>query len=664
MQGMKPEDIGALRRAADPVVAPDGSQVAFTVTDIDLQTNEYRTRIWLAEVNGSASARPYTAGPDDQLPRWSPDGRCLAFVANGAEGHEMCIIPVAGGGERRPVCSWPERIEELAWSPDGTRLALVGRDPDPERYGPPGSARPEKDMPPRRLTRVNSRLNGAGWTFDRPTRIAVVPADGSARPRRVTQGAAQATNPAWSPDGTKLAFASARHDTRDLDFAVDLWVVHADGSNEPTRLTETVAAYASPSWSPDGRHLAFLRTATPAERPCHSQVGVLDVDTGDRRELTRSLDRNCGHLGNRRALAWIGDDILFAIEDGGNVHLYRTAVDASTEPELVFGGTRWVEDWDCAAGTLAATVTSATTFPELIVAELAASGGAATGERQVTRLTDDFAARVHMVAPERFVAVSADGSEVECWAIAPVGSSGDSPNPTILNVHGGPFTQYGNRLFDEFQVQAGAGFGVIYCNPRGSAGYSEAWGRAVRWPECKTDPGSGWGTVDYEDVMACVDEATRRFAWVDPERLGIMGGSYGGYMTSWTIGHTNRFKAALSERSCNNLLTMEYSSDISGFIRSYIGPSHLEDPAAYQRQSPVTYLDAMTTPVLIVHSEGDLRCPISQAEELFVGLRLLGRHAELVRFPAETHELSRSGAPCHRVMRAQLVLDWFGEHLQ
>jgi dipeptidyl aminopeptidase/acylaminoacyl peptidase len=233
----------------------------------------------------------------------------------------------------------------------------------------------------------------------------------------------------------------------------------------------------------------------------------------------------------------------------------------------------------------------------------------------------------------------------------------------VLNIHGGPFTQYGWGFFDEFQLQVGAGIGVVYCNPRGSAGYSEAWGRAVRWPEAKVDPGTGWGGVDFDDVIACVDEATRRFAWVDGTRLGVQGGSYGGYMTSWIVGHTRRFQAAVSERAANDLLTLEHDSDIAGSFRDYVGWTHVERPELYVRQSPSTYVTDMHTPMLLLHSEEDLRCPISQAEELFVALRLLGRKPELVRFPGEGHELSRSGAPRHRVQRAEIILDWFERHL-
>jgi dipeptidyl aminopeptidase/acylaminoacyl peptidase len=313
--------------------------------------------------------------------------------------------------------------------------------------------------------------------------------------------------------------------------------------------------------------------------------------------------------------------------------------------------------WDAVRGAVAFAASTAVSLAE--VSSVIGRGA----EQRLTNFTGPFTAQVELSVPERYVATSADGTEVECWAMPPIGAEPGRRYPTLLNIHGGPFTQYGNRFFDEFQVQAGSGFGVVYSNPRGSSGYSEGWGRAIRWPEAEPDPGSGWGGVDYDDVMACVEEACRRFTWIDGDRLGVMGGSYGGYMTSWVIGHTDRFKAACSERACNNLLTLDHGSDIAGVFSSYVGKSHVDDPGAYLRQSPIAYVRDMVTPVLIVHSENDLRCPVNQAEELFVALRLLGRQPELVRFPGESHELSRSGAPKHRVMRAELILDWFHQKL-
>ena len=241
----------------------------------------------------------------------------------------------------------------------------------------------------------------------------------------------------------------------------------------------------------------------------------------------------------------------------------------------MLGGKRVVRAFDVIEVSGAIRVLAAAITDPIELTEVYASV-AGEDPRRLTDLTRSLRERVELIAPERFIAVSADGVEVECWAMAPRGVEAGDRAPTILNIHGGPFTSYGWFFFDEFQLQVSAGFGVIYCNPRGSSGYSEAWGRAIRWPEAETDPGSGWGGVDYNDVMACVDEACKRFDWIDDARLGVQGGSYGGYMTSWIVGHTDRFVAACSERAANNLLLLECTSDAGWSFRTEVGFTHLD----------------------------------------------------------------------------------------
>ena len=658
-QGMQPADVAELVDVGHPRLSPDGRTIAFVVTTVDMEANDYASRIWLAAADGSAPPRPFTSGAGrEHLPRWSPDGRWLAFTSkrgDDAAATQLYVIPVEGGGEVQQVAESKEEIEDAAWSPDGTRIAYTTRVRDP-RYD---NDKP-KDQPARRIEHFFFRLDTVGWTFDRPVKLFVVDVALGGKPVQLTTGDVDDHGVAWSPDGRAIAFSSQRHPDWDLDFAVDLFTIGVDSPGaEPRRLTQTELGYERPSWSPDGGRIAFYRT-DPRIDPTHWQVGVLDTGTGDVSVLTADLDRNCAaYVGGLREPVWDGGDLVFAVEDSGNTHLYRVPADGSAKPELLVGGDRTVTGWDAGDGVVAFTATTATALSELYVLRLDSGK-----EEQLTSIGEPFAARREIPAPERFTATSPDGAEVEAWVIRPTGFQPGRTYPALLNIHGGPFTQYGNRFFDEFQVQAAAGYAVIYSNPRGSSGYSEAWGRAIRGPEAEPAPGSGWGGVDYDDLMAVAEEAVSRFDFIDGERLGVLGGSYGGYMASWIVGHTNRFKAACSERSVNNLLTMEHTSDIATIFRAYVGRSHLDDPAEYLRQSPITYVRDFDTPVLILHSEQDLRCPVEQSEELFIALRLLGKEVEYVRFPGESHELTRSGAPRHRIERFEILLDFFDRHLK
>jgi dipeptidyl aminopeptidase/acylaminoacyl peptidase len=402
-----------------------------------------------------------------------------------------------------------------------------------------------------------------------------------------------------------------------------------------------------PSWSPDGTKIAFVWSPWEWVSPSHNQIVVIDIASKKRTSLTDSLDRNCFPYPGIREPIWHGDDILFAVEDAGNVHIYRVPSDGSGAPELVTGGERMVTGYDARGGRLVYTATSPTTFSELIV-----------DDEPVTNLTEGS----EPIATERFTAKSRDGTDVDAWIMKPAGFEPGRRYPALLNIHGGPFTQYGNKFFDEFQVYAGAGYAVIFCNPRGSSGYSEAYGRAIRGPAGGAGP--GWGSVDYEDVMAAVDTALELFDFIDPQRLGVIGGSYGGYMTSWIVSHTDRFAAACSERAVNDWQSMNGSSDLGWVFAGEMGALFHDDPEAWRSVSPITYAKNITTPLLILHSENDLRCNIEQGEQLFTQLRLLRREVEMVRFTEEGHELSRSGAPAHRVMRFETILEWFARYLK
>jgi dipeptidyl aminopeptidase/acylaminoacyl peptidase len=629
--------------AGQPAISPDGHSVAFVVATIELEENRTVTRVWLAGPHGAPA--PVTAGPHDANPVWSPDGRSLAFTS--ARGEQegtstLHVLPVAGPGEVRTVATMAEGIDDLAWSPDGAWLGFVSRVRD-ARYG----AKDERAQPPRRIETFFTRLDNVGWIVDRPAHVHVVGADGTAAVRDLTPGPHQHHGVAWLADSSAIVTSAARHDGWDLDLAEDLYVVPLDG---PVRaLTAQTGVYGSPAVSPDGTLVAFVGTDDPRHEPQNAKVGVVPLAGGPHRWISERLDRTFRPTAGGRPPVWLdGETLLATAEDRGDTHLFRLSLDGSA-PQPLTAGRVCVTSFDARAGRVV-TAESTVEHP----AEVVEDGVALTAVTQ------------SWLGWEKFAVPTADGSgDIDAWVMRPAGFEQGRTYPVLLNVHGGPFTQYGETFFDEAQMQAAAGFVVLMSNPRGGSGRENAWAQAISGRKHPHAPGAGWGSVDVDDVLAVLDTALERYPWCDADRVGMIGGSYGGYMaTLLATRHGERFRAICSERAVNNLVSEEWSSDIGTAFKATHGPTYLEDPAEYARMSPIRDVHRIDVPMLILHSENDLRCPIGQAEELFMALRLLGKDVTFYRFPGEGHELSRSGSPLHRRMRGEIILDFFAERLQ
>lgn len=641
-RGMNTEDLFQIQWVSDARLSPDGRTVAFTVTRLEKEADDYRSTIWTVPAAGGTPRQLTTGKGKDTTPRWSPDGTRLAFLSDRMGGKPQIYIIDVSGGEALRLTDIKQGAGALVWSPDGSRLVCVVRTGGEEEPEDTPNGRP-KTKPARIITTLKQRMNGEGWTYDRRRHLFIVDVATGAT-RQLTDGDWDDIQPAWSPDSRRIAFISARHPTRDLDRAEDLWVVDADGG-EPVQLTPGGGSVALPAWSPDGRQIAYLGFADAEDPPRNSRLWLIPASGGTPRCLTAALDRNL-EASETAAPVWTADGlaIITGIQDHGAVGAIRVSI-ADGAVERLVTGPRTVTNYDLAGGALAFVASDPTHPAEVFIRD-------EHGERQLTDLNASWRAAVELVAPEHYT-VRSDGVEVDCWVMRPAGLEPGRTYPALLNIHGGPFVQYGWTFFDEFQVQAGAGYAVVFSNPRGSSGQEEDFARALIGSPA--EPMTA-------DVLAAMDEALRRYDFIDPARTGVLGGSYGGYITGWIIGHTDRFAAACAERGIYNRYSRELTGDIPTAF-TYLRVRPWEEPETYWRWSPIAFVQQMRTPVLIIHSEEDLRCPIEQAEQLFAALKRLGRDTRFVRFPGENHELSRAGKPSHRVQRFEHILGWFAEKL-
>ena len=652
---LTPEDLYAFHFLADAEISPDGDRVAYTVKVANDARDGYRSAIWVLPCDGSRPPAQITAGAaQDGSPRWSPDGHRLAFLSDRGEApkgrkrapRNVYVLDLAGG-EARQLTSLGEDCGDLVWSPDGRFLAFVVRDERPEGA---------EDDGVRVYDRLHYRSDEAGLLDARRKHVWVARPDGD-EPRQVTAGDWDDAQPEFSPDCREIAFVSNRTEAREVNTVADIHVTAVDGTTR--RITDGKGSYGNPSWSPDGATLAAYGTDVAvgsSSRNIHAWAFSRSGGAG--RDLTEGWDRTVGSsvISDMRSHiqtlppAWTGDGrILFLGSDQGTANAYSCAAGGG-DVRAVTLGEHQVVSWTCdrARRRFAAVVATATDPGNVYVGEV---GGAM---RKVTCLNDELLGARFVAAPERVEFTGADGWRIEGWLLKPRGFDPTRRWPLVLEIHGGPHTAYGHSFFHEFHVLAGRGYAVLYTNPRGSHAYGQKFVEA-----CVGD----WGGKDYDDLIAGVDHALS-LGWVDGDRLYVTGGSYGGFMTNWVIGRTDRFKAAATQRSISNNISAFGTSDIGWhFWEHEMGDATpWRDEHKLVERSPLTYVTNVKTPLLILHAERDLRCPIEQAEQLFTALRVLGKEAVFVRFPEDNHDLTRGGKPKHRVEHCRRIADWFDAH--
>lgn len=661
---MKASDLPLLTSVSRPSIHPDGTLAVFATSSPNLDADAYVGQLWSVPVDGSSAPRRITRGFSDSSPRISPDGSRIGFLRTDGENPAQLHVIDAAGGEATPVTDAKLGVGSFRWSPDGRRIAFTARVPENGRYGT------VKDLgagaePPRHVTTRKYQSNGLGYTIDRRSHVFLVEvpdtaaepvyrrapsaAEPTPEPRAAVPEARQLTSGDYdhgyvefSPDGSRVAFVSARHPERDVDLANNIYELAIDETGaEPEQVTGRHAKYSIDGLGyTAGGSILFVASEVGDGRDFVARNGALyrlDRDGEPARRLTDPENTDLSEGANE--LTVLPDDTVLALNRWrGSVQLVSIAPDG-TVTTLVSGPID-VRGVDSAVGTTVLSFSDATTNGDVAVLR----------EVGLDDLTNFSAAlTVAGIVPASELTVTArDGYPVHGWVLTP---RGEGPHPVLLNIHGGPYTQYTGSVFDEVQVYVDAGYAVVMCNPRGSAGYGQEHGRSIR---------QRMGTLDFTDVIDFLEGAVAANPSFDGGRVGVMGGSYGGYLTAWTIAHDHRFAGAIVERGYLDPESFIGTSDIGDFFTDeYTGA----DPESIRAQSPQAFVHQVTTPTLVIHSENDLRCPLAQGERYYAALKRQGVEAEMLIFPGENHELSRGGRPRHRQQRFEAILGWWERYL-
>jgi dipeptidyl aminopeptidase/acylaminoacyl peptidase len=645
------DDMFALKTVSDARLSPDGAWVAYTVAIYDKKKDKGQKDLYMVPMAGGGAIRLTAGDKSSSSPRWSPDGRYLAFASARDGHHSQVWLLDRQGGEAQKLTDYKADVDEFAWSPDSRRLAVVVADPDPDDEaadagaGKGGEGDAEGKPPkPIVIRRLQFKRDGEGYLNDLRNHLYVF--DVQARTsQQITSGPYDDAEPAWSPDGKWLAFSSNRTAEPDANENTDIFVVPAAPGFVPRAVTTSPATDQSPAWSPDGKLIAYVEGGDPKDFWYGtSHIAVVPAMAGGAggggpRPLTAALDRNV----SEPRFAPDGRSIYFLIEEGGDSHLAKVAAGGGAVERVVAGG-HTVSEFDLdARGDLIVLDSTPDRPPEV-------SAVGRQGLRRLTTVNDDMLRGLRLAPVERFQAKSADGTPVDGFLVLPPDAPPGARLPTILRIHGGPTAQFDSAFHFEWQLLAAHGYAVVAANPRGSSGYGLAFSRAI-WAD--------WGNLDFTDVMAAVDYAVAKGV-ADPDHLGVGGWSYGGILTDYVITKTTRFKAAIAGASETNFLA-NYGTD----HYQYAWETELGLPwrhvDLWVKLSPWFQVEKVTTPTLLLCGTDDFNVPALNSEQLYQALRRLGRDTELVLYPGQHHGLTR---PSFLKDRFDRYLAWYDKYLK
>lgn len=659
------EDLTKITTIEDPNLSPDGKWIAYVQVTPDPMEKTYKRNIWLAATDGSRLMQ-FTRSNKDSSPRWSPDGTTLAFVSARAGKPQIFLISTQSpGGEPRQLTNSANGANHPTWSPDGQTIAYLSgmtpaeiekedsgeKDPKPTdsleaKHRKERMEEDEKNrFDPRLVWRIPYRT-GTTFLDERAQHVYLIPtADGldgdAAKPRRLTNLNVSYASPEWSTDGQFIYVVRARRLDTDTPWRENnIFKISVADGTETQFVDENHYVFSALKISPDGKWLAYDRNVAN-KTDLNGRFSIQPTDGGDPITLNTEFDRNI------IAFRWTGDNqLIVAVNQDGNVTVHRLDTAAKTFTPIITG-TMMLQGMDITPDGSVAYAASTPENPSELFFK------SADGEpKQLTQVNQKFLDEVIVQPTHEIRFTSPAGIEIHGWYNLPPDYEAGKRYPLIVDIHGGPHIMWGaamQSMWHEWQFQAARGYVVFSCNPRGSDGYGEAHTSALH---------AAWGTVAMDDIMAGVDWLIEK-GIVDPERMAVTGGSYGGYMTAWIVGHTNRFKAAVSQRGVYNLLSFYGTSDVPLLIQNEYDVEPWENPTLLWEQSPIAYAHNIKTPLLIIHAENDFRVPIEQGEQLFAYIRRSGGTVKMLRYPREGHEMSRSGEPNHRVHHLEEMLKWF-----